>query len=229
MFEDYRENIYEGVSEYLPITFISNKFRVGIIGGGNAALIKLRYFVAKKANIEILAKDFIDEINNIKQKNIKRLQESYSSDFIKDKHLIIIAINDIEVIKQIKKDCEMLSKIYISTYDFQDGMGMIPVTRESENMIFSLNSKCGNPKGTLMASREIERILHEYDEFVGYSAKLRNNIKSLGELKKELLDFLISEDYRFFYSKNREEEVLKLFYNEEIIDKIFSRDNQEEQ
>lgn len=222
MLENNREDFYDGLASFMQLSLMPNKMRIGIIGGGRGALIKLKYFLSKGAEVSILSKELSEDILKIESKSLKKLIGEYCYDFIKDKHIVVIAINHKETIEQIKIDCEALSKIYISSYSFSDGMGMIPVTRESKNLSFSLSTKCGNPKGSLMVSRKVEEVLKEYDDFIEYSSKLRKNIKNLEEIKSQLLDFIISEDYRFFRIKDKEFTVLQLFYKEDIIKKVLT-------
>ena len=222
MLKDNRENIHDKVDCFMPITLFGNKIKVGIIGGGKAALIKTRYFLNKNVKVKVLSRDFSIELRKMLNDNLELIKGEYNKEFILDKHIIIIAIDDFETINRIKKDCDDLSKIYISSYSFKDGMGVIPVTRESKNFNVSLNSKCGNPKGSLIVADKIVNIMHEYDEFIEYSSRLRENIKNIGNIKSELIDFVISEDYKFFKFKDKEKIVLKLFYDEDIANKVLT-------
>ena len=48
MHEDIRKDISKGSIEYTYLSIISNKFNVGIIGGGKVGYIKSKNFLLKK-------------------------------------------------------------------------------------------------------------------------------------------------------------------------------------
>lgn len=146
MSEYFKENIH-GELNYAPITLFGEKIRIGVIGAGRGALIKVRNFYNKGSNIEVLSLDFLADFYKFNENKVKIIKGSYNKDFILDKHLIIIAIDDESVINRIKADCEELFKIYINSSKFKEGMGVIPVTRESEFITVAVNTKVGNPRG----------------------------------------------------------------------------------
>ncbi|MEG0296558.1 MAG: NAD(P)-dependent oxidoreductase [Clostridium sp.] len=226
MLNGNKEDIYGRVDNYLPITLFGDAIKVGVIGGGKAAFLKSKSFIKKGAMVEILSRDFCEEIKSMSEKNLSLIEEEYSFRFINDKHLIIIAINEKTTIDRIICDCNSISKIYINSHDFKEGMGVVPVSRESENVIISINSKVGNPKGSLMVVDKAINVAREYDEFISYSSKLRDNIKKIDKLKSELLNFIISEDFKFFYELGVDRKVLNLFYDESLVNNILSFDNE---
>lgn len=220
MFKDNREDIYERLDKYMPLSLFGPKINVGIVGGGRASFIKTKFFINNNANVEVLSKDFINEFISIKSEKFTLLKGEYKTNFILDKHIIIIAIDDKDTINKIRQDCLEYYKIFISSYDYKDGMGVIPVYRETKSSMISVNSKVGNPKGAIMLSNKIIDLAKEYDDFIIYSAKLRQRVKYIKENKDEILHFIVSEDFKYFYEKGREIYVLRLFYDEDIVNQI---------
>lgn len=221
MSEYFKENIH-GELNYAPITLFGEKIRIGVIGAGRGALIKVRNFYNKGSNIEVLSLDFLADFYKFNENKVKIIKGSYNKDFILDKHLIIIAIDDESVINKIKSDCEELFKIYINSSKFREGMGVIPVTRESEFITVAVNTKVGNPRGSVMVANSITESLQEFDEYINLTGKIRNCLTLDKEIKDDLLKFINSSDCKFFYSKNKILEVFRLFYNDDIVSKIKS-------
>ena len=202
MSRDITKDIY-GDLNYAPITLFGNKLNVGIIGAGRGALIKTRNFYNKGSNIEVLALEFLDDFYELDTNRVKLIKGCYKTQFIKNKHIIIIAVSESELINKIKLDCENHHKIYINSAKFNEGMGVIPVSRESKYISAAINTKVGNPRGAVLVANLITEYIFELDEFIKLSGEIRNNFK-------------------FFYDKNKIINVLKLFYDDNIVNKISS-------
>lgn len=219
---EYSKANLHGELSYAPITLFGEKLKIGVIGAGRGALIKVRNFYNKGSKIEVLALDFLEDFYKFNGDKVKLIKGNYNKDFILDKHLIIIAIDNDSVINEIKDDCEKLCKIYINSSKFKDGMGVIPVTRESKFITVAVNTKVGNPRGSVMVAESITESLEEFDEYIRLTGEIRNSLFLDKEIKDDLLKFINSSDCKFFYDKDKIFEVFKLFYNEDIVSKIKS-------
>lgn len=219
---EYSKANLHGELSYAPITLFGEKLKIGVIGAGRGALIKVRNFYNKGSKIEVLALDFLEDFYKFNGDKVKLIKGNYNKDFILDKHLIIIAIDNDSVINEIKDDCEKLCKIYINSSKFKDGMGVIPVTRESKFITVAVNTKVGNPRGSVMVAESITESLEEFDEYIRLTGEIRNSLFLDKEIKDDLLKFINSSDCKFFYNKDKIFEVFKLFYDEDIVSKIKS-------
>ena len=219
---EYSKANLHGELSYAPITLLGEKLKIGVIGAGRGALIKVRNFYNKGSKIEVLALDFLEDFYKFNGDKVKLIKGNYNKEFILDKHLIIIAIDDENVISKIKDDCEELYKIYINSSKFRDGMGVVPVTRESKFITVAVNTKVGNPRGSVMVAESITKSLQEFDEYIRLTGEIRNSLFLDKEIKDDLLKFINSSDCKFFYSKNKILEVFRLFYNDDIVSKIKS-------
>lgn len=217
-----------GELSYASITLFGEKLKIGVIGAGRGALIKVRNFYNKGSNIEVLALDFLEDFYKFDKDKVKLIKGNYNREFLLDKHLIIIAIDDSIVVNNIKNDCEKLHKIYINSSKFKEGMGVVPVTRESEFITVAVNTKVGNPRGSVMVAESITKSLQEFDEYISLTGKIRNSLILDKEIKDDLLKFINSSDCKFFYDKGKMFEVFKLFYDEDIVIKIKSLGKEEE-
>lgn len=212
MFKNINGDICEKLA-YMPITFFSKTLRVGIIGGGRGSYIKARTLVSNGVKVEVMALEFIDDFKAL---NVKLIKESYQENFILDKHIIIIAINDKTAIDEIIDDCNKLSKIYINSANFKEGMGVIPVKRESENISISVNTKVGNPKGAIMLADNLQKEIVKYDEFIEFTGKIRNEATMDRSEKNNLLTFINSDDFKYIFDKGKGKIVLDIFYKEKL-------------
>ncbi len=203
-----------GELSYAPITLFGEKLKIGVIGAGRGALIKVINFYNKGSNIEVLALDFLEDFYKFDKDKVKLIKGKYNREFLLDKHLIIIAIDDSIVVNNIKKDCKKLHKIYINSSKFKEGMGVVPVTRD--------------PRGSVMVAESITKSLQEFDEYIRLTGKIRNSLILDKEIKDDLLKFINSSDCKFFYDKGKIFEVFKLFYDEDIVIKIKSLGKEEE-
>ena len=111
---EYSKANLHGELSYAPITLFGEKLKIGVIGAGRGALIKVRNFYNKGSKIEVLALDFLEDFYKFNGDKVKLIKGNYNKEFILDKHLIIIAIDDENVMSKIKDDCEELYKIYIN-------------------------------------------------------------------------------------------------------------------
>ena len=220
MFENNREDISREELEKIYFSFFTKSIRVGVIGGGKAAAIKVKTLTNKNIYVEVLAKEFSEEILSINSNKLILVKSTYSKEFIKNKHLIIIAVNDDKLTDEIKNDCEEEYKIFINCTDFKRGMGAIPVQKDLNNISFGLSTKQGNPKGALLAADLAFKSLIEIDDFIGFIGKLRENIKKLDN-KKELINFIVSDDFKYFWNIGKDRIILNLFLTEDEVENLY--------
>ncbi|SHH70201.1 NAD(P)-dependent oxidoreductase [Clostridium grantii] len=221
MHENTTKNIYPTGIEYLPISLISKDLKILIIGAGKAALIKTKTFLRKGCSVTIISKEIKEDFKLLEHnQNLNIINEEYSIEFIKDKHLIVIAINDKLKVDEIIKDCDEYSKIYLNCTDFSKGKFLLPISDGTKSIEFSIHTKGGNPKISQYLKTKVKENLEEYDEFVDFAIEIRKMIKN-NENKKEILSFIATEDFRFIFNKGKAVITLKIFFGGEIFeDKI---------
>lgn len=213
MFKNSEEDILNRGVNFSLISVFSKKIRVGIIGAGRGGFIKAKHFFNEGCSVDVLAKEIGEEFKELKGENIKIYIKEYDKSFIKNKHLVIIAIDDKNKKEQIKKDCQEESKIYIDSTEFMEGMGSIPMQKDLKNIVVGINTRGGNPKGSRFIAQKVEEELLKYDDFIGYTTILRNKCKD-SSIKKVLTDFISTEDFFFFYKIKKSNIILKMFFKE---------------
>lgn len=221
MDKDSREDIYNEEIDYSYISLISKKLRVGIIGGGKAGTIKAKHFVNNKCYVEVLSKTFdkeIIELSKIFTNRLKLIDEEFSYEFLRNKHVIISAIDDETLRSKVKEYCEENYKIYIDSSNFTGGMGVVPIQRSTSNITFALNTKYGNPKGAILVCNKVKDILEEYDEFIEYTAIIRNKSKKIPEYKKQIISLIGNDDFKKSFDEGKSENLLRCNFPKEIVD-----------
>lgn len=220
MHKDNRKNIYNEEIDYSYISLISSKIRIGIVGAGKAGVIKTKHFVKNKCYVEVLAHKFdkdIIELSKFSEGRLKLINENFSYEFLRDKHLIIIALNDFKLKEKIKKYCDDNYKIYIDSSNFEEGMGVVPAQRTTKHMMFALNTKGGNPKGAVLVCDKAKEILEEYDEFIGFTTTLRKRAKEIPEYKDSIIKFIGSQEFKKIYDEGNFEKILQNHFPDEVV------------
>jgi precorrin-2 dehydrogenase/sirohydrochlorin ferrochelatase len=202
--------------KYTMISLISNKINILIVGGGEAAFIKCKAFSKEGCNITVVSKEFSTLFEPLKEiNNIRLIKGEYDESYIEHNHIIIIATDNEETNYAIKLYCDKKSKLYINCANYKEGLFVTPVQKHTPNMKFALHTKSSSPKTALFMSKIIEDKLLEYNDFIEYTSGIRNMIKKM-ESKKEIMNFICSEDFYFFYTKGVQKIILEMFYGTEI-------------
>jgi Siroheme synthase (precorrin-2 oxidase/ferrochelatase domain) len=212
VYENNTKDILCSGVEHIMLSLISEKIDVLIVGGGKAALTKIRTFADRGCKVSIVSKEFLEEFEELKKyKNISFIDDEYNKKYIQDKHLVIIATNCEKVNKAIRVDCKELYKLFIDCSDPKEGTCITPCQRNTKNIFFGLHTKSVSPKTSVYLANKIKNKLVEYDEFISFSSSIRNRIKDWDK-KQEIMNFICSDDFYFFYEKKKEEPILKMFY-----------------
>lgn len=228
MDKDNRKNIYKPEINYSYISLMSKKLRIGIVGGGKAGTLKAKHFIRNGCYVEVLSKNFDEEIIKLAKcpsANLTLVNTEFSIEFLYDKHLVINAVHDKIIRNHIKEYCDVNYKIYIDASDFTNGMGVVPVQRNIQNVAFALNTKYGNPKGAVFLSNKIEELLNDYNDFIEFISVLRNKSKVIPEYKDDIITFVTREEFKKAFDEGKSEEELRLNFPQNIVDYLLSRAN----
>lgn len=212
MYEDNKEDILCSRIDCTMISLISPKINVVIIGGGRAALIKATTFVKKGCSVCVVSKEFLPEFEKLSDySNLKLIKMEYKKEHIDNKHIVVIATNCEDTNEKIRVHCEESSKLYIDCTIPKNGLFTMTCQRSTKSTNFGINTSDVSPKTSIFLADKIKSKLEEYDNFVTFTALIRNKAKKL-ENKNEIMDFICSDDFLFFYEKGLGEFILKMFY-----------------
>ena len=200
---------------YTMISLISDKVSILIVGGGEAAFIKCRTFSKEGCNITVVSKEFCAGFEGLKKlSNVRLIKDEYDESYVDNNHIVIIATDNEKTNEGIKTYCDKKCKLYIHCADYKEGLFVTPVQRSTANMKFALHTRNSSPKTALFMSQIIEDKLCEYTDFIDYTSGLRELVRKSLQ-KKEIMNFVCSEDFYFFYTKGAESEILEMFYGAE--------------
>ncbi|MDU1322298.1 NAD(P)-dependent oxidoreductase [Clostridium sporogenes] len=198
--------------KYNFIALKSRRIRILIVGGGRAAFIKGKAFLDRGCSLYILAPKFSEDVLNLKTyNNVEFIKNNYDEKYILDKHLVVIATEDEEVNNEIRNNCDALSKLYIDCSDKDKSLCFNSFQRESKTMFLALNNKIGCPKATSFIGEKIKKDLEKYDNYIEYVTKVRSIAKN-NPMKAEIIDFICSNDFHFFFEKGYGNLILSMFF-----------------
>ena len=187
-------------NELYPIFLKVSTLEVLIVGGGNVALEKLTFLLKSSSNakVTVIAKSFIPEINVLAEKHTVKITEKlYENSFLKDKHIVIAATDNLEVNLQVHADCKERN-ILVNVADnppYCDFyMGGI-VTKGNVKLAISTNGK-----SPTMAKRlrqffeevipddinELTDNLNTYRQTI--KGDFKEKVKKLNDLTKDMID-----------------------------------------
>ncbi|AWI06589.1 NAD(P)-dependent oxidoreductase [Clostridium drakei] len=218
MYENNKEDILCCGIKYTMLSLMSNKIKVLIVGGGNAALIKAKTFIKKGCLVSIVAKDFNDGFKELKNySNLKITKSEYKREYIECNHLVIIATNSEKINFEIRSHCIESYKLYIDCTSPENGLCVTPCQRNTKNIFLGVNTSSGNPRASVYLADKIKDCAVKYDKFIEFTSDLRKRLEN-SSIKKEIMKFVCSEDFYFFYEKGKEDIVLNMFYMDEYTD-----------
>lgn len=211
MSQYHKEDFSTGELDFIPISLLSGKIRVLIVGGGQAGYIKAKSFANKGCSVTVVSKTFTVGFDSIAASNIQLIEAEYKAADISDKHLIVIAVSDNETIHRIVEDCEMQHKLYLNCSSFREGLFVVPAWGESEQGIVAFHTKNGSPATAKLIRDKITEQVKEYDAFIEYATRLRSSLKTNSNMA-EIMRFVNTEDFMVFFQKGKHQIILKMFY-----------------
>jgi len=209
-----KEDILElnaGLENIMHIGLLPQKLKVGVIGAGRASLIKTKAFLSAGAQVEVLSPKFDKEFKKLNNQFLVLKKGKFKKNFLQNKHIIVIAVSDMSLQKRIIRHCKRLNKLYLVCSDYRFGNVRLCFQESNDEIIFSLSTKRGNPKLSKYLSQKAMNFLNTYATFSIWVTNLRESLKN-HQKKDEILDFVCSDDFFFFFRKGYANKILKLFY-----------------
>ncbi|MCC9295068.1 NAD(P)-dependent oxidoreductase [Clostridium sp. WLY-B-L2] len=207
------KNLLKNNSNML-IALLPSEIKVIVIGGGRAAYIKSRTFALKGCRVYVLSPEFIQEFYHMKDNlNVDIIPGLYQKKYIEDKHIVVIATSDRELNEVIGRHCRELCKIYLDASEPENGSCIIPCQRNTENISLGINTMgVGvSPMTSRFIADEVVKYLKDYDDFVKFTSKVRNNMGNM-EYREKVMRFVCTEDFYFFYRKGKSSMIMKMFF-----------------
>ncbi len=169
--------------------------KVLILGGGKSALIKAKTLLNSRF--------------------VVHLDKTFTNELLEDYHLIVICTNDSKFNENIRNICNSKNKIFIDTTLPENSKAILCATGRSENIALGLRIKGKNPKASVFLCNKAKEYLQNFDNYIEFITHIRNNVTTLNN-KSEILNFICSEDFLFFFNNGYHIEILQLFYSDLI-------------
>ena len=201
-------------ASYMFISLLADKIKVLVVGGGKAALIKVKSFLARGCRVTVVAPVFRDEFATLDSENLSVQKGNYERAQLSGQHLVIIATDDEVVNQQIKNDCELAAKLYLTCSDYRNGQFVTPIMRESNEAVLALHTKAGNPRTSVFLAEKLQKQLKHYDRFIQYACELRQKFKGRDN-KDQIMRRVNSDEFFEFFEQEEHHELLKTLLNDE--------------
>ena len=195
-------------STFLCLSLRAENIRALIVGGGRAALIKVKTFVERGCHVTILAESVRDEIAQFNADRLEIHIASYDSAALAGHHLVVIATDDEAVNAQIQRDCEATDKLYVMCGDAQQGLFVTPVMRETEQAMIAVHTKAGSPRSALFLAEKLAERARQYDAFIAWIADIRQQIKGRGD-KDDIMRVLNTDAAFEMFTQGRQDELFR--------------------
>lgn len=179
-------------NELYPIFLKVSQLNILIVGGGNVGLEKLTFLLKSSPNaqVEMVAKEFNPQTLALaKNHNVKITTDAYSEEYLEGRHMVIATTDDIEVNKQVYRDCRkrnLLVNVADNPPLCDFYMGGI-VTKGNVKVAISTNGK--SPTTAKRLRQFFEDVIPEnIDDLVKNLNEFRKTIKGDFEEKVETLN-----------------------------------------
>ncbi|WP_346935369.1 NAD(P)-dependent oxidoreductase [Clostridium sp.] len=189
--------------------------KVLILGGGKSALIKAKTLLYNGFMVHCISKEFTDEFKVLDgaYTNLELLDKPFTNELLEDYHLIVICTNDDKFNENIRNICNSKNRIFIDTTLPENSRAVLCATGRSKNIALGLRVKGKNPKASVFLCNKGKEYFESFDNYIEFITHIRNNVTTLNN-KNEILNFICSEDFLFFFNHGYHIEILKLFYSD---------------
>lgn len=160
-----------------------------VIGGGKVATEKIKRLLIFTKNITILSPDLTSELKEIVDKeHLTYISQKYAPELISDYDIIIVAVNDIKLQKEIyqyaKKNNKLCNTVDVVEYsDF-----IFPSIVKKGDLIVSFSTSGSSPAIAKYLRQVFEKIIpDEMENFLKEMKEIREKIPK-GKERQEILD-----------------------------------------
>ena len=179
---------------YFPLYLNLETKKILLIGGGNIAYEKLKKLLQFTKNINLLAKEFNEDILlEIKKHSLKYLKKEYKKGDIDGFDIVIVAIDDILLQEEIFKESRD-KKILVNCVDNINFCDFIfPSIIKEEDLIISISTSGASPAFSKELKIYIKnRLPKDINIFLKHLKTLRNRLPK-GKKRMEFLKKVVKE------------------------------------
>ena len=181
---------------YFPAFIKLDNIKILVVGGGYIACEKLTHLVDFTTNIEVVAKEFNEDILKLMQQyDIKYNQRSYEVGDIADFGLVVVAIDDISLQNDIYNEAKQYPKCLVNSVDSTDCCDFIfPSYIKKGDLTIAVSTSGSSPA----VAKHLRRYLQELipDSIIDFLKKMKNYRKTIPKGKKRM-EFLDQEAKKY--------------------------------
>ncbi len=179
---------------FFPIILNIEDKHVLVIGGGNIAYEKVKRLISFTRNITILSPEIIPQLLDlVYDYNLHYIYQKYEEGCIDNYDIIIAAVNDTELQKEIYLEAKSKNKLCnsVDMIDFSDFI--FPSIVKKGDFILSFSTSGSSPALAKYLRQIFEKLIpEEIEKFLKDMKQLRENLPK-GKERQELLDRLAKE------------------------------------
>lgn len=174
---------------YMPIFLNMEDREVLVIGGGNIATEKVKRILRFTDKITVLSPKLTKELDTIiKENSIRYVKGKYKPEIIKDYDIIIVAINDIEIQKEIYRQAKRENKLCNTVDTPNESDFIFPSVVKKGELIVAFSTSGYSPALAKYLRIFFENsIPDEVEEFLREMKLLRQTLPK-GKARQELFD-----------------------------------------
>jgi precorrin-2 dehydrogenase / sirohydrochlorin ferrochelatase len=193
---------------YMFLSLLTEKVKVLVVGGGKAALIKVKSFLARGCRVTGVAPVFREEFTTLDSEDLHLQKGSYECSQLSGQHLVVIATNDEAVNRKVQNDCEQAAKLYLTCSDYRNGQFVTPIMRESDEALLALHTKVGSPRTSVFLAEKLQEQLRSYDCFIRFACELRQKLKGRDD-KNQIMKRVNSDEFFKVFMEGKYHELVK--------------------
>ena len=188
--------MYNHVMKYFPLFLDISEKKFLIIGGGKIAKEKLEKLLDWTENITVISKEFsLEMLNLIKTNNLTYIQKPYFKEVLRDFDIVISAVDDKRLQKQIHQDKQEFN-ILLNSVDNKDYCDFIFASYIKEgNLTVAVSTNGVSPAFAKELKHYIKKLLpKQTKEFLHELKNDRNNLPK----GRKRMEFLSKKVKNFF-------------------------------
>lgn len=187
---------------YFPIYLQMDSIKVLVIGGGKIALEKLEKIINFTSDIEIIAKDISDKCGEfLETHNLNFSQRAYGVGDVDSFDLIVVAVDDISLQKEIFEECKTLNKLCNSVDSVEYCNFIFPAFIKEGGVTIAISTSGKSPALAKHLKQYLKsKLPNDIGSFLDYMDELRKSLPKGIERMKYLSDVAMN-----YFEKNNKD------------------------
>lgn len=182
--------------KYFPLFLKMDKIQVLLVGGGNVATEKLEKIVQFTTDIKIISPIILDVTQEyIEKYHLHYEQRAYQTGDIKEFDMVVVAVDDIPLQKEIFDECKASNKLCNAVDSVEYCNFIFPAFIKKGGVTVAISTSGKSPAVAKHLKSYLDDVIpDDIGEFLDYMQELRKTMPK----GKERMEFLSNEARRYF-------------------------------